>query len=478
MNKTVAELTRDVERSLRYRALDFYKPYPKQLAFHNAGGLPGVRERLFVAGNQLGKTLAASREVAYHTTGLYPSWWMGRIFPMATNFWAGSPTGQTARDTVQRLLLGRPGELGTGAIPRKLIVDTKKAAGNVPDLYETIWVKHRMGDVSSITIKTYDQGRIRWQGETLHGIWLDEEPQDAGLYSEAVTRTNATKGIVFLTFTPLLGMSTVVMRFLKLKEPGTHVTTMTIHEALHYTPEEREVIIRQYPEHEREARAYGIPMMGSGRVFNTDEAVIMEHPTPLPAHWPRLAAIDIGYDHPTAVVWLAWDRDTDTVHLYDAYRLKKALISTHSAAILARGPWIPVVWPHDGEQHDKASGVVVAKQYRDLGVRMHKEKATHAPERGKLEGTGAFGFEAGIMDMDRRLSEGRLKVARHLADWFDEYRMYHRDNGKVVKIDDDLLSATRIGLMMLRHAKTFEDPKRRPVVAPYRQTDPSMGALG
>ena len=42
------------------------------------------------------------------------------------------------------------------------------------------------------------------------------------------------------------------------------VTMMTIDDAEHYTPEQRDEIIAGYPEHEREARARGIPVLGSG----------------------------------------------------------------------------------------------------------------------------------------------------------------------------------------------------------------------
>lgn len=35
------------------------------------------------------------------------------------------------------------------------------------------------------------------------------------IYMEGLTRTNATGGGVFMTFTPLLGMSEVVMMFLQ-----------------------------------------------------------------------------------------------------------------------------------------------------------------------------------------------------------------------------------------------------------------------
>ena len=46
-----------------------------------------------------------------------------------------------------------------------------------------------------------------------------------------------------------------------------HVTFMTIDDAEHYSPERRAEIIASYPAHEREARAKGIPVLGSGRVF-------------------------------------------------------------------------------------------------------------------------------------------------------------------------------------------------------------------
>ena len=41
---------------------------------------------------------------------------------------------------------------------------------------------------------------------------FDEEPP-LDIYSEGLTRTNATGGITIVTFTPLVGMSDVVLRF-------------------------------------------------------------------------------------------------------------------------------------------------------------------------------------------------------------------------------------------------------------------------
>ena len=64
-----------------------------------------------------------------------------------------------------------------------------------------------------LTLKSYEQGRKKFQGTEIDLVWLDEEPPE-DVYSECVTRTMTTGGIVYLTFTPLEGLSNVVMSFL------------------------------------------------------------------------------------------------------------------------------------------------------------------------------------------------------------------------------------------------------------------------
>src|SRR5689334_16156337 len=66
--------------------LKAYRPYTKQAAFHAAGALHD--ERLFMAGNQLGKTLAGGMEWAMHLTGRYPDKWQGRVFNEPVRLWA------------------------------------------------------------------------------------------------------------------------------------------------------------------------------------------------------------------------------------------------------------------------------------------------------------------------------------------------------------------------------------------------------
>lgn len=420
----------------------FYKPYARQRQFHEVG--LKYRERLFMAGNKLGKTFSGGFEVAFHTTGLYPDWWQGRRFTKQNRGWAGSVTSELTRDGIQRILLGPTGRWGTGCIPKELIVEIKRARG-VPDAVESILVRHVNGDVSQIIFKAYSDGREAWQAEDLEWVWFDEEPPE-DIYTEGVTRTNNSGGPVFCTFTPLLGMSNVVMRFLSTEHQDRKVINMTIDDVEHYSVEQKRMIIDAYPPHEREARANGTPMLGSGRIYTVVEAVFREPPLEfIPTHWKQIIGIDFGWDHPTAAVRLLYDEDSDCIHIRNCYRQGEQLPLVHAAAIKPWGKWIPVAWPHDGYQHDKGSGKNLADQYMSEGLNMLGEHATWQD--------GSNGVEAGLMEILKRLQTGRLKVDANLADWFEEYRMYHRKDGKVVAKHDDLMAATRYAVMMLRFAQ-------------------------
>ena len=222
-----------------------------------------------MAGNQLGKTLAGGFEAAMHATGFYPDWWQGRRFDRPTIGWACGVTGEVVRDTVQRVLVGRSGEQGTGAIPKDAIAELVSAAA-LPDLLDTIRVHHVSGGISTIGLKTYFSGREKFQGETLDWVWFDEEPP-ADIYTEGLTRTNVGANPVWMTFTPLQGVSDVVKRFLHEKSDDRFKVVMTIDDVEHYSEDEKKKIISSYPAHEMEARTKGIPILGSGRIFPVTE---------------------------------------------------------------------------------------------------------------------------------------------------------------------------------------------------------------
>lgn len=436
-----------VKSEIERRRLRFYRPYLKQQMFHKDGAV--YRERLLRAGNQMGKTLAAAAEMAIHATGKYPDWWEGRRFQSAPVMWAGGITGEVTRDTIQRLLIGDEANPGTGFIPLADIDSTTPSRG-VSGLVDTIYVKHTSGGKTRIRLKYYEQGREKWQGDTVHVVWFDEEPP-IDLYLEGLTRTNATRGMVYLTFTPLKGMSEVVRRFLTESSPDRSDTNMTIDDALHIAPEERQRIIESYPAHERAARINGTPVLGSGRIFPIADSDIACKPfdvSAMPFYWMEIAALDFGWDHPTAAAKLLYDPQGDIIYVTNVYKRREATPLVHAAALKSWGPNLQWAWPHDGLQHDKGSGDQLSEIYRKQGLNMLGENA-------KFE-DGSNGVEAGLAEMLMRMETGRFKVFAHLSEFFDEFRLYHRKDGKIVKEYDDILCACRYATMSLRFAQSIK----------------------
>lgn len=449
--------------------LQDYVAYPKQREFHAAGATH--REKLFLAGNRVGKTRCGGAEVAMHLTGEYPDWWTGRRFDGPIMAWVAGVTNESTRDVVQAELMGPPkerGEWGTGMVPAANIVGEPSMARGAPDLMDTVTIRHKAGGNSTLQFKTYEKGREKWQGTKVHVVWLDEEcPID--VYMEALTRTNEVDGLVLTTFTPLKGMSDLVLLYLRGTDAGKklfgdqtmevsdeaaakltgrrHVTVATIDDALHFTAAQRQAIIDQYPDHEREARTKGIPALGSGRIFPIPESEITCEPFDPPYYWRWIGCLDFGWDHPFGAAKLVYDPDNDRIYVTQVYRIEQKTPHEHCTVIRNWGEWLPWAWPHDGLHTEKGTGVDLGRQYRDAGLNMLPEMARYPSSKGNS-------VEAGLMDMLDRMRTGRWKVFRTCFEWLEEFRLYHREDGKVVKIRDDVISATRAGLMMLRYATT------------------------
>ena len=444
------KIAKELERRKATNRMDEYVPYDYQKKFHNTL----AQQRLLMAGNRVGKSFCGAMEIAYHATGKYPSWWAGKRFNRPVRCWAGGVSNETTRDVCQKELVGQPDDptsKGTGSIPLNSIGDTVRKAG-VPNAINSVVVKHITGGYSRIGFKAYEMGKEKWMGESIDVIWLDEEPPPS-IYSQALTRTADKGGIVFMTFTPEQGMTETVAQFINNIKDGQALLQATWDDAPHMTDTVRKQILEALPPHERKMREKGIPVLGSGLVFPLPEEDLLCDPIDIPDHWPRLCGIDFGWDHPTAVAWIAWDRDSDIVYVYDSYSLRQETVPVHASAINARGKWIPVIWPMDGRQADKGSGKNLTEQYRKESVNMLREHFSNPPSQGMKEGTGGNSVEAGIMQMLTRFQTKRLKIFKNQGKLLEELRMYHRKEGKIVPIHDDVISALRYCVMSLRKAR-------------------------
>ncbi len=453
----------------RYERWRFFIPVAKQEEFLFGGADPVTgAERMLMAGNGNGKTETAAFEVALHLTGNYPVWWRGYRFDKPIRAWVGGTSGRGARSAGQEKLFGTPGDpsaLGTGLIPKDSIVGTPATGRSAPNSIDSAIIKHISGGNSRVELKTYSQQREDWQGSDIELVWFDEEPP-MEIYTEGLARLRG-KGIAMTTFTPLHGITDLVKRFTSENNGRRLLVRMRLSDAVFMTPEQVAATLEMYPVHEREARLNGMPMLGEGAVFSTPSENLAEPRLSLdkvPLWWPRLWAIDFGINHPFAAVLFAFDRDADCAHILRAFRLKgmSALHHTHALRQIAAN--VPVAWPHDGTAREKGSGEPLAKLYRDHGLNMLAEHATFQ--------SGGYSTEAGVQALEVAMTEGRFKVDATLTEWFEEYSSYHRKDGNIVKVNDDLLSATRIGYMMRRAAKSVPfGSKIRPRVAQGQMAD-------
>lgn len=421
-----------------------YEKYPKHLRFFEEGAQK--RSRVFMAANRVGKTVAGAFEVACHLTGEYPHWWKGKRFDGPTNGWAAGDTGQTTRDILQLELLGE--EFGSGLIAKDKIESITMRPG-IPGAVEKVVVRHKSGGKSVLGFKSFDQGRRSFQGTAKDFIWLDEEcPED--VYNECTVRTMTTQGVVFITFTPLKGLTLFVQQFMKAAnedaEAGTSRSVVMAgwDDVPHLGELEKEQILADTPPHLRDSRSKGIPGLGSGAIYPIPENEIWTDPMQIMPAWRRFYGLDVGWNY-TAAVFCAHDKDRDIVYIYDAYKGSNKEPDIHAAAIKRRYPGgLPITGAIDpaSRQRGQADGRNLLKLYRDCGLRL-------IPADNAVQ--------SGIDEVFQRMSTGRLKVFKGLTEWWDEYRLYRRDEkGRIVKEADHLMDAMRYAIVSgIRYGKPF-----------------------
>ena len=249
----------NVEYLKTYRRLGYYRPSPKQMLFHNSI----ATELALRAANQVGKTTAGGAQMAMDAIGWWPDWYKGRRHtppkierPYEFLGWGACTTSQTTRDGVQSKLLGdirQEGGLGTGLIPLDNIVGRPTMARGISDFVDTITLRRETGGRGIIRLKTYDQDRRVFQGESCDVCWCDEDVSrdNDTIYGEVLARLVATRGRVFLTLTPILGLSPIRKRFKERLGADCAEVLMTIYDAAvsnggHIPDEDIPAIIARY----------------------------------------------------------------------------------------------------------------------------------------------------------------------------------------------------------------------------------------
>jgi len=478
------ELLRKKQSLIKFNKLKYYDPYPFQVEFHNdEDKRKGLR-----AGNQIGKTICGTVQDAFDLTGLYPDWYKGHRFEKPVNIVCGSINNDKTRDLLQKALCGDPVDkfntLGTGWLPKNCLDKNKiSLKRGVTDAFTHIKVKHHTNGVfdgwSNLSFSSYESGKEAWMGDTVDVYHGDEEPP-MDILGQMGRGCIASKGFIRLTWTPENGRTDVVIKvenewslhtaewkdasgedFTYEFEDGESIEFDKVETLFgktgHITRETITQAEKDNLPYMMKMRMKGIPVMGTGLVFTHQEQKYKTDPIPIPDHWPRLDAIDFGglssTSHPTAFVRLAHDLETDTIYIYDGFRVIGKEIPEVAAQIVMKPHThlVPVEWPHDGNK-TLGQGGTTKEQYMSAGVNMLRNHFTNPPEEYKEEGTGGIQILPGVTEMSARMNDGRLKVFSTVLDFFDEVRNYHMKDGKIVDREDDFMAASRVGVMGIRHA--------------------------
>lgn len=422
--------------------------YVKHLEFFRSGSQ--FRERLFRAANRVGKTEAGAYEITCHLTGEYPEWWEGRVFEKPTNILVSGETGKLVRDSIQEKLLGNPSDYGSGLIPKDSILEQRPRAG-IADAIDVVRVRHSSGGSSTLQFQSYDQGREAFQATARDVVWFDEEPP-LTIYSEGLTRTMTTGGLVLTTFTPLKGMSDTVM-FLEKKalDKKILVVTATWDDAPHLDEDSKAEMLSAYPPHQRDARSKGIPSMGSGAIYPVPEEDVVITPVPIGKHWRHVYGLDVGWNN-TAAVFGAYDPDSEILYITGDYKRGNAEPSIHAAAIKgrARGEGRPGVIDPASKGRSQSDGTQLLRLYKDLGLNV--TEANNA-------------VESGLYKCWEGLSLGKIKVFNTCQQFLQEFRVYRRDEkGRIVKQDDHIMDAFRYLVISGLAVAKPDEPKKKSTI--------------
>ena len=391
-----------------------------------------------MAANRSGKSYACSYEVSRHAERVYPDWWEGYRFSRPISILCAAPSYDLIRKSAQKHLLGgtTAEERGTGLIARDSIREVRMVPG-VPDCVRTVWLHN--GNV--IEFQVYEQGRDKFQAYTVDLAWLDEEPRDPKIFTEILTRTaTIPDGKILMSFTPLFGLSEVALKFTddglfpsdNVNKLGNWVGNISwVEEIPHLEDKVKKELLSNYDEAERDARAKGIPSLGSGLVYPVSWDKISCEPFKIPDWWLKSGGMDVGWRR-TACVWCAQDPTTKVWYIYHEYYGGKEDYTIHARNIRMQDDkaanWM---WFAIDPRSDKAAekdGEKLLVLYREEGLNLRQ--AHNA-------------IKSGLARVRGMLEAGTLKVFNNLTSFRKEILTYRRDEKGNLVGEDHLMDAMK-----------------------------------
>ncbi len=457
-SELLAELQERLERIKEFRKfnkIEYFEPMTYQKEFMDAGSKYKVR--YLRAGNRTGKTYGTAAEFSYHLTGLYPEWWGGeRITTGGHTYWAVGVTLDSVKNVLQKELIGtndakNSDSIGTGSIPKQCI-DIESVSRDGARL-KSVKIKHVSGDDNYLMFYGSENESVMF-GQKVVGVWCDEEPpyRSKEIFGQVVTRTlnalgNGENGFVIYTATPEHGQTALNDLFNNSQDPDNesygslYLQFACMDDNIHMTKEQIEEYLKAVPEYQREMRRKGIPFIGEGHIFSTDEFTIHPDNSFYPSDsFEVLGAVDWGVSKdPTVLMIGVRNPDTNEITItnefyfdkdeYDrsAERLGKFILESEFAAV-------PIVVPHDKPQY----ATVLQRMGCNTGPHMlfknPHETQLNIKHLNSANNKSVRDVETGLHEMVYLFNQGLLKVSPSCWHWYKEKRSYYWKYNDTTKV--------------------------------------------
>lgn len=483
LRRELESLTTTVAEDMQYNQLKYFRPFAHQLSFFSTS----TDRRGILAANRIGKTVSTCFETAYHLTGRYPDWWKGKRYDgPITAMVAGEGWSQVAL-VLQQELLGSPDiklneQLGTGAIPRSdIVLDTMRNDGANCLGCE---IRHVSGGKSYLLFANYTQEVRQLQGFKLNLAVFDEQPPD-DFFSEIVTRTATTQGMVLCSFTPLKGLNGLVSKFWN-REPGYDFIRVAWDDVPEYDPwgepfllkSTREQLERDYLPHEREARIAGKPIMGKGAVFQ-----IRNWPTYKTGDYNfknmnniyRIIALDLGLVNDKTVISLMYWQPTERIAWLHTQICVTGVEEANPVNYIQHlmRPEVfgtPIVLPADAGTAGRytMSASSLRELFEQYNLNVHPKPIMNPPDS---EGRTTNHKSYGINIMRQMLEAGTFMVNENCQPFLSEAQNYYVDPQGRFSDPDDCIDSARYALLgclnMVAEPYDGQTPQQR--MAQYRE---------
>lgn len=302
--RELAQLLAEKQRRRESNPLEYAEMHAKQ----QEATLAKHAIRVLFWGNRVGKTEWGAMETARYVLNKHPT----KEIKLPIEVWAASPSYDTQEETTQAALMRY--------IPMSEVRNIEKLRGG-------IFRKIVLMNGSTITFKSYEQGREKFQGAGKRLIWFDEEPPQS-IYDECFVRVKAGQPLdTIMTMTPVNGMTWVYNRLYSATSEDIFISTAGWRDNPWLTEDQLAQMSRGLSPEMLRVRRDGEFISRVGGVCNWfDRNLNIKHYDSYDPRWQYYEVFDGGWSDPAAWLLCAVDQD-NSIHIVNGFRKKELLAS-------------------------------------------------------------------------------------------------------------------------------------------------------